>query len=160
MRLPSPVELARSKTVRWTKIRVSLYGQRVRVWYKTCTALWYNSAGIRPLRVVVVRDPSGRRKDDCFFSTDLSLSAKAILQLFAMHWPLEVAFYNAKDDILGECPDLIAGGGPVPQAAFSAAGLGSRDSAWAHVPQSSGLYGSTGLGGNGLLLGGPNRFVQ
>jgi hypothetical protein len=95
-RLPSPVELAKSKKVRWTKIRVSLYGRRARVWYKTCAALWYNSAGIRPLRVVVVRDPSGRRKDDCFFSTDLSLSAKAILQLFAMRWPLEVAFYNAK----------------------------------------------------------------
>ena len=27
---------------------------------------------------------------------DLSLSAKAILELFAMRWPLEVAFYNAK----------------------------------------------------------------
>jgi hypothetical protein len=58
--------------------------------------LWYNSAGTRLLRIVVVHDPSGRRKDDCFFSTDLSLSPKAILQLFAMRWPLEVAFYNAK----------------------------------------------------------------
>lgn len=95
-RLPSPVELAKSKKVRWTKTKVTLYGQQVRVWYKTCTALWYNSAGTRLLRIVVVRDPSGRRKDDCFFSTDLSLSAKAILELFAMRWPLEVAFYNAK----------------------------------------------------------------
>jgi hypothetical protein len=95
-RLPSPVELAQSRRVRWTKTKVTCYGRRVRVWYKTCTALWYNSAGTRPLRIVVVRDPSGRRKDDCFFTTDLSLSAKAILELFAMRWPLEVAFYNAK----------------------------------------------------------------
>jgi hypothetical protein len=95
-RLPSPVELIKSKKVRWTKIRVTLYDRRVRVWYKTCTALWYNSAGTRLLRIVVVHDPSGRRKDDCFFSTDLNLSAKAILELFAMRWPLEVAFYNAK----------------------------------------------------------------
>ena len=95
-RLPSPRELAKSKKVRWTKTRVTLYGRRVRVWYKSCTALWYNSAGTRLLRIVVVHDPSGRRKDDCFFSTDLSLSAKAILELFAMRWPLEVAFYNAK----------------------------------------------------------------
>jgi len=65
------------------------------VWYKSCAALWYNSAGTRLLRIVVVRDPSGRRRGDCFFSTDLSLSAKAILELFAMRWPLEVAFYNA-----------------------------------------------------------------
>ncbi len=95
-RLASPVELAKSEKVRWTKTRAMLYGRRVRVWYKSCTALWYNSAGTRRLRIVVVRDPSGRRKDDCFFSTDLSLSAKAILELFAMRWPLEVAFYNAK----------------------------------------------------------------
>ncbi len=95
-RLPSPVELAKSKKVRWIKTRVMLYGRRVRVWHKSCTALWYNSAGTRLLRIVVVHDPSGRRKDDCFFSTDLSLSAKAILELFAMRWPLEVAFYNAK----------------------------------------------------------------
>jgi len=95
-RLPSPAELAGSKKVRWTKTKVTLYGRRVRVWYKSCVALWYHSAGARPLRIVVVRDPSGRRRDDCFFSTDLSLSAKAILELFAMRWPLEVAFYNAK----------------------------------------------------------------
>ena len=43
-----------------------------------------------------MHDPSGRRKDDCFFSTDLSLSAKSNLELFAMRWPLEVAFYSAK----------------------------------------------------------------
>ncbi len=95
-RLPSPAELARSKKVRWTKNRVTLYGRRVRVWSKSCTVLWYNSAGRRLLRIVVVHDPSGRRKDDCFFSTDLSLSAKAILERFTMRWPLEVASYNAK----------------------------------------------------------------
>ena len=95
-RLPSPVELAKSRKVRWTKNRATLYGRRVRVSYKSCTALWYNSAGTRLLRIVVVRDPSGRRKDDCFFTTDLTLSPRAILELIAMRWPLEVAFYNAK----------------------------------------------------------------
>ena len=95
-RLASPIELAGSEKVRWTKIKANLYGRTVRVWYKTCVALWYNSAGARPLRVVVVRDPSGRRKDDCFFSTDLSQSPKAILELFAQRWSLEVAFYNTK----------------------------------------------------------------
>ena len=95
-RLPSPAELAKSNNVRWTRTKVTLYDRRVRVWYKTCTALWYNSAGTRLLRIVVVHDPSGRRKDDCFFTTDLSLSATAILERFAMRWPLEVAFYNTK----------------------------------------------------------------
>jgi hypothetical protein len=95
-RLDSPAQRADSKKTPWTKTKVTLYGRRVRVWYKTCVALWYNSAGAHPLRILVVRDPSGRRKDDCFFSTDLSLSPMAILELFAWRWPLEVAFYNAK----------------------------------------------------------------
>ncbi len=95
-RLESPVQLAASRNVRWTKTKATLYDRRVRVWYKTCVALWYNSAGARPLRIVVVRDPSGRRKDDCFFTTDLTQSAKAVLELFALRWPLEVTFYNAK----------------------------------------------------------------
>ena len=57
--LPSPVEFAKSKQVRRTKTKTTPYGRRVRVWYKSCTALWYNSEGTRPLRIVVVRDPSG-----------------------------------------------------------------------------------------------------
>jgi len=103
-RLDSPAELAKSRKVRWTKRTVNLYGTPVRVWYKTCVALWYNSAGTRPLRVVVVRDPSGHRRDDCFFTTDPGLSPKAILELFAMRWPLEVTFYNAKQCLGFEDP--------------------------------------------------------
>jgi len=100
----SPAELARSRKVWWTKRTVNLYGTPVRVWYKTCVALWYNSAGTQPLRVVVVRDPSGQRRDDCFFTTDPGLSPKAILELFAMRWPLEVTFYNAKQCLGFEDP--------------------------------------------------------
>ncbi len=95
-RLPAPAEWAESRKVPWTKPTVTLYGRRVRVWYKSRVTLWYNSARTRPVRIVVVRDPAGRRKDDCFFSTDLRLSPTKILELFAMRWPLEVAFYNAK----------------------------------------------------------------
>jgi hypothetical protein len=95
-RLASPAELAKSRRSRWTTITATLYGKRLRVRHKTCVALWYNSAGAQPLRIVVVRDPAGRRRDDCFFTTDLDLSPKAILELFAMRWPLEVTFYNTK----------------------------------------------------------------
>jgi hypothetical protein len=95
-RVLSPAELAKSRSNRWKKSTVNIYGKRVRVWYKTCVALWYNSAGARPLRIAVVRDPSGRRKDDCFFTTDVRVSPKALLERFAARWPLEVTFYNAK----------------------------------------------------------------
>jgi hypothetical protein len=103
-RLPSPAELAGSKTVKWTKTRVNIYGKRVHLWLKSCDALWYNSAGTRLLCIVVVRDPSGKRKDDCFFSTDRKLSPTAIIERFAKRWPLEVAFYNAKQFLGMEDP--------------------------------------------------------
>lgn len=102
--LPSPAKLAKSKKVKWIKTRANLYGKRVRVWHKTCEALWYNSAGARLLKIVVVRDPSGKRKDDCFFSTDRNLSPIAILELFVKRWPLEVAIYNAKQFLGMEDP--------------------------------------------------------
>ena len=90
----------------------------MRVWYKSCTALWYNSAGKSLLRIEVERDPSGRRKDDCFFSTDLNLSPKAILELFAQRWPLEVAFYNAKqflglEDPQNRTPKAVRAAAPI-----------------------------------------------
>ncbi len=103
-RLASPAKLAKSKKVKWTKTRANLYGKRVRVWYKTCEALWYDSAGTRLLKIVVVRDPSGQRKDDCFFSTDRSLSPSAVLEPFVKRRPLEVAFYNAKQFLGMEDP--------------------------------------------------------
>jgi hypothetical protein len=103
-RLPSPGALAKSKKVSWKKTKINIYGRRVAVLYKTCQALWYNSAGPRLLRIVVVRDPSGGRRDDCFFTTDLTLSPRAILELFALRWPLEVTFYNAKQFLGMEDP--------------------------------------------------------
>jgi len=42
----------------------------------------------------VVRDPSGRRRDDCFFSTDRTLKPTQLLENFALRWPLEVCFEN------------------------------------------------------------------
>ena len=94
-RLQSPAQMAQSKTP-WHSTTAMLYGKMVAVQYKTVDALWYNSAGNRLLRIVVVRDPKGKRKDDCFFSTGLSMSPKAILEAYALRWSLEVAFRDSK----------------------------------------------------------------
>lgn len=95
-RLPNPAELARSRRVKWAKTRVDIYGRRTRVWYKTVRALWYNSAGTQLLNIVVVRDPSGGRRDDCFFTTDLSMTPTEIIETVAKRWAMEVAFRDAK----------------------------------------------------------------
>jgi len=95
-RLPNPLQIAQDSRRCWIKTTVSLYGRQVRVLYQSIDALWYSSAGSRLLRIVVVRDPSGRRRDDCFFSTDLTLKPSQILETFALRWPLEVCFRDVK----------------------------------------------------------------
>jgi hypothetical protein len=110
-RLPTPAELAKSRKVRWAKTRADIYGKSVRVWFKSADALWYcvcapagNSAGTRLLWIVVVRDPSGRRHDDCFFTTDLSMTPTEIIETIAKRWALEVTFRDVKQSLGFEEP--------------------------------------------------------
>ncbi len=103
-RLPNPAELAKSRKVRWTKTRVDIYGKSARVCLKSVRALWYNSAGTQLLNIVVVRDPSGKRRDDCFFTTDLSMKPTAIIETIAKRWSLEVTFRDAKQSLGFEEP--------------------------------------------------------
>lgn len=103
-RLPSPMQMAKDKKANWIKTTVTLYGKQVKLWYLTIDALWYPSAGQQLLRIVVVHDPRGRRRDDCFFSTDLTLTATQILEIFSLRWPLEVCFRNVKQFLGFEDP--------------------------------------------------------
>ena len=95
-RLANPAQMADNSKLRWTKTTLRLYGRSVKVWYKSIDVLWYSSAGQRLLRIVVVRDPRGHRRDDCFFSTDLTMTPSEILTTFSWRWPLEVCFRDVK----------------------------------------------------------------
>ena len=103
-RLSNPLQMAQDSRRRWTQTTACLYGRTVKVWYRAIDALWYSSAGSRLLRIVVVRDPGGRRRDDCFFSTDLALTPQQILETFALRWPLEVCFRDVKQFLGFEDP--------------------------------------------------------
>ncbi len=103
-RLPSPLQMAQNQKAKWIKTTIALYGKKVELWYQTIDALWYPSAGQQLLRIVVVRDPSGRRRDDCFFSLDLTLSATQILEIFSRRCPLEVCFRDVKQFLGFEDP--------------------------------------------------------
>jgi hypothetical protein len=103
-RLPSPLQMAQDGRRRWTEAKVFLYGRNLKVWYQTLDALWYSSAGQKLLRIVVVRDPRGRRRDDCFFSTNRTLTPVEILETFALRWPLEVCFRDVKQFLGFEDP--------------------------------------------------------
>ena len=56
------------------------------------------------MRIVVVRDPSGRRRDEAFFCTDCRASAAFILANYARRWTLEVAFHDVKQCLGFEDP--------------------------------------------------------
>lgn len=103
-RLPTPKQLAEDATIPWTEIRAFLYGKWVTTWVKGIQALWYTTAGERLLSIVIVRDPSGKRHDEAFFSTDLTLSMAQVLERFSLRWTLETLFENSKQCLGFEDP--------------------------------------------------------
>jgi DDE superfamily endonuclease len=95
VRLPTPTALA-AACRRWQTIPVTLYGRDLAPRVFVCRALWYVALRDHPVRIVVVRDPTGKRKDEAFFCTDAALDAASILELYARRWTLAVTFHDAK----------------------------------------------------------------
>ena len=102
-RLPSPKAMAAVRR-RWDPLPVMLYGRAVTPLIFGCTALWYGALRDQPVRIVVVRDPSGRRRDEAFFCTDLTVDHAFILEGYARRWTIEVAFHDQKQFLGFEDP--------------------------------------------------------
>jgi hypothetical protein len=102
-RLPSLKAMAATRR-RWAPLPLTLYGRRVSPLVFTVTALWYHALRDQPVRIVVVRDPTGRRKDEAFFCTDLTASPAFILESYARRWMLEVSFHDQKQFLGFEDP--------------------------------------------------------
>ena len=84
---------------RWTDLPLVLYGRAVTPRILTLDALWYGALRSQLVRMVVVRDPSGRRRDEAFFCTDLDRDAAFILETYSRRWTLEVTFHDAKQHL-------------------------------------------------------------
>jgi hypothetical protein len=94
-RLPKPQQLA-ARCRRWRSVSVAIYGRTVTTQVLTLRALWYAALRDHPVRIVLVRDPTGKRRDEAFFCTDLSAEAVFLLEAYARRWTLEVTFHDAK----------------------------------------------------------------
>jgi hypothetical protein len=94
-RLPAP-QTAAAHCRKWRSVPMTLYGRMVCPQLFSYTALWYSVLRDQALRIVVVRDPSGRRQDEAFFCTDVTVSPAFLLEGFARRWTLEVTFHDAK----------------------------------------------------------------
>ena len=102
-RLPSPSLWAVARRG-WHHLTLTLYGRPVSTQVFTKAALWYVALRDQPVRIVIVRDPTGRRRDEAFFCTDVHASVSFILQTYASRWCLEVAFRDGKQQLGFEDP--------------------------------------------------------
>src|SRR5262249_26560342 len=81
-RLPSPKEAAakadRLRTAEgawlWQEVSVCAYGEERELLALGYEVVWPRVLGLRPIRVVVVRDPLGKMRDCYLFTTDLQAS--------------------------------------------------------------------------------------
>jgi len=80
----------------WQALAVTIYGRTVTTQVRTVRALWYAALREQPLAIVLVRDPTGKRRDEAFFCTDPTAEARFILETYACRWTLEVTFHDAK----------------------------------------------------------------
>jgi len=95
-RLLTPRQLAADGKIRWQHRTLSIYGRQVNALIKTQTGLWYRVAGIRPTRMIVVRDPKGRIGDRAYFVTQPAFTPQQIAAGFARRWPQEVMHRDTK----------------------------------------------------------------
>jgi hypothetical protein len=116
-RLPTPKAMAATRR-RWDPLPLTLYGRQVTPLVFGCTALWYGALRDQPVRIVLVRDPSGRRRDEAFFCTDLAVDHAFILTGYARRWTIEVTFYTQKqflgfEDPQNQTPEAVARTAPL-----------------------------------------------
>jgi len=103
-RLPSPKGAAakadrkRSATGgwRWQEVTVTAYGEVRPLRALAYEVVWPTVLGLRPVRVVVVRDPEGRLQDGYLFTTDVQAPAAWVVTQFARRWSIEVLFRASK----------------------------------------------------------------
>jgi hypothetical protein len=95
-RLPSPAAMARRRRQGWKTITLQHQGRTVKRRVLGITCLWYHVCREAPIRLVIVRDPSGGQTDDFLFCTDAGVSEREIVQRYIDRWGVEEAIFEAK----------------------------------------------------------------
>jgi hypothetical protein len=96
-KLPTPEKVV--KTSSRSRLTVAWYGggQR-RIEVVSGTGHWYkNGEGLVPIRWVFVHDCSGTHRDEYFFTTDLAMTSKRVVETFTGRWNIETTFQEMRD---------------------------------------------------------------
>jgi hypothetical protein len=111
-RLPSPRDAAKKADRKrteagdwlWQAVDVTIYGSQRTLLAVSYQAVWPRVLGLRPIRIVVVRDPQGRMDDVYLFTTDHSASLEWVIEQFSWRWSIEVLFRASKQVMQIEAP--------------------------------------------------------
>lgn len=95
-RLPTPRQLAARRKKGWRTVEVLAYGKTVKKRVLSILCLWYHLSKDKPVKLLIVRDPTGQQKDDYLFCTDPSVPDEQIIERFAARWPIEECIHDAK----------------------------------------------------------------
>jgi hypothetical protein len=116
-RLPSPKAMA-ARVRNWRRVQTTERGvKRERLVFRR-QVLWAHVSK-KPVWLVISRDPSGREKDDFFFTTEKALSGAEVVSLFSDRWSVEDTFRNVKQFLGAEEPQSWKRAGPERAGAFS-----------------------------------------
>ncbi len=98
--LPKLKSLINDTKTEWQRIMASSwYGKQTgkALDVTSGTGLWYRrGTPPRPIRWVIVKDPSGRRAPQAFMSTNVDLEPAQIISYFVRRWQIEVTFAETR----------------------------------------------------------------
>jgi hypothetical protein len=125
-KLRSPGQVATDRRTRWSRMEVAWYGAtRKRIEVCSGTGLWYR-CGSRPTEVrwVVVRDPEGKRADEVFFTTAVSMRPQQVVESFVRRWGLETTFQETRrhlglETLRNRCSTAVRRSVPLLLATYS-----------------------------------------
>ncbi len=111
-RLPTPRQLAARRRKGWRTIQVRIYGKVVTRRVLAVICLWYHVTREAPIKLLIVRDPSGQEHDDFLFCTDPTVGEVEIVERFAGRWPIEETIHDGKqlngfEQVQGWCPKTV-----------------------------------------------------
>lgn len=81
----------------WQRMRVDIYGRRVHLHVHEFAAWWPPLK--RVIKVVVTRDPKNDRRGAYLWTTDVSMTAREVIERFAQRWSIEQMFSVAKQQL-------------------------------------------------------------
>jgi len=88
----------------WQSLDVVAYGVCRTLQVLSYSVVWPEVLGLRPILVVIVRDPKGKFRDAYLFTTDRSASMTWVIQTFACRWAIEVTFKSSQQVMDIEAP--------------------------------------------------------